>query len=87
MSDDVHLAADEHNAEQLIEMSDVTWQPMGQKTMVMVCQLPNGFEVTVSSAPVDPDDFDESAGQEMCRAKLKDRIIELLAFQQHGELE
>jgi hypothetical protein len=55
--------------------------------MWCTCRLPNGFEVTVSSAPVDPDDYDKDVGTEACISKLKARIIDLLAFQQHGPLQ
>lgn len=83
---DATLAATEHNAEQLLNASDVEWAELGEKTIICTCTLPNGFEITVHSAPVDPDDYDRDVGTEACIGKLKDRIIDLLAFQQHGEL-
>lgn len=87
MSDDAALAATEQNAEQLLDMSDLEFGEAGEKTMWCTCRLPNGFEVTVSSAPVDPDDYDKDVGTEACISKLKARIIDLLAFQQHGPLQ
>jgi len=88
MSQDVaHLAPTRHNAKRLLERSTLTHTRMGEKTMVLTCQLPNGFEVTVSSAPVDADEFDDELGLESCMEKLETRVIDLLAFQAHGPLE
>lgn len=54
---------------------------MGTKTWVVVCTLPNGYEITESAACVDPQDFDEEVADSICRSKIRDRIKELLAYE------
>lgn len=54
---------------------------MGSKTWVVVCTLPSGYEITASSACVDPEDFDEEVADSICHSKIRDRIKELLAYE------
>ena len=54
---------------------------MGTKTWVVVCTLPNGYEITESAACVDPQDFDEEVADSICRSKIRGRIREMLAYE------
>jgi hypothetical protein len=42
--------------------------------------LINGFEITEASACVDPVNYDEKIGEEICLSKIKDKIWFLLGF-------
>ena len=53
---------------------------LGEKTTVVWVTLANGFEMVESSACVDPANYDETIGIEICRDKIKDRIWNLLGF-------
>lgn len=53
---------------------------VGEKTTVVWVTLANGFEMIESSACVDPDNYDEAIGAEICLAKIKDRLWNLLGF-------
>lgn len=66
---------------ELVSKSRVEERKMGTKTWVVVCTLPNGWEITESAACVDPKDFDEEKAGSICRSKIRDRIRELLAYE------
>lgn len=63
------------------------------KCTVVVIQLPNGFIITESSACVDPANFDEQLGYEICMNRIENKIWEMegYALQQRvyetGELD
>ena len=58
----------------LIAASTWTDAKMGEKTTVVCCKLPNGFEVIESSGCVDPTNYDHKLGVEICRKRIVDRI-------------
>ncbi len=53
---------------------------LGDRTTVVRCVLRNGFEIVESSACVDPKNYSEELGAEICMGKIKDKIWELLGF-------
>lgn len=53
---------------------------MGERTTVVRCVLRNGFEIVESSSCVDPKNYSEKIGAEICMSKIKDKIWELLGF-------
>lgn len=53
---------------------------MGECTTVVRCVLRNGFEIIESSSCVDPKNYSEKIGAEICMGKIKDKIWELLGF-------
>lgn len=50
------------------------------RTTLVRCVLRNGFVLTEASTCVDPDNYDEKIGAEICRRKIKDQIWWLLGF-------
>jgi len=50
------------------------------KTTVVKATLVNGYIITESSSCVDPTNYDEKLGQEICMKRIKDKIWELLGF-------
>jgi hypothetical protein len=50
------------------------------KVTVVVCTLINGFTITESSSCVDPANYDEQIGADICMEKIKDKIWFLLGF-------
>jgi len=50
------------------------------KTTVVKATLVNGYTITESSSCVDPANYDERLGQEICIKRIKDKIWELLGF-------
>lgn len=53
---------------------------MGDSTTVVRCVLRNGFAIVESSSCVDPANYSEKMGEEICLNKIKDKIWELLGF-------
>ena len=50
------------------------------KTTVVICTLVNGFTITESSACIDPANYNEEIGAEICMNKIHDKIWFLLGF-------
>lgn len=50
------------------------------KCTVVACQLPNGFVVVESSACVNPEDYSEKMGIDVCMKKISNKIWELEAY-------
>lgn len=55
-------------------------QTMGDRTTVVRCVLRNGFEIVESSSCVDPKNYSEQMGYDICMRKIKDKIWGLLGF-------
>ncbi|KJS84992.1 MAG: hypothetical protein JM58_09495 [Peptococcaceae bacterium BICA1-8] len=54
-----------------------TW---GEKTTVVHATFINGFEVVESSSCVDPANYNEKIGENICLDKIKDKVWHLLGF-------
>ena len=61
-------------------ISSVDTYTIGDNTTVVRCVLRNGFSIVESSSCVDPKNYSERMGQEICIGKIKDKIWELLGF-------
>lgn len=53
---------------------------LGEKTTLVRCVLVNDFEIIESSACVDPKNYNEEMGKEICMEKIKDKIWSYLGF-------
>lgn len=53
---------------------------MGPKTTVVQATLKNGFIITESSSCVDPANYNEEVGEEICRERIENKVWELLGF-------
>lgn len=53
---------------------------MGECTTVVRCVLRNGFVIVESSSCVDPKNYSEGMGREICMRRIKNKIWELLGF-------
>ena len=56
---------------------------LGDRTTLVRCVLVNGFEIIETSACVDPLNYNEYMGAEICMKKIKDKIWYLLGFLLH----
>ena len=61
-------------------ISHVETHTLGERTTVVCCVLRNGFEIVESSSCVDPKNYSEEIGHDICMGKIKDKIWELLGF-------
>lgn len=53
---------------------------VGDKTTVVVATLRNGFTIVEASSCVDPANYSQEMGKEICMEKIKDKIWFLLGF-------
>lgn len=64
----------------LITQSEITVKTFFGKTTVVAMKLPNGFVLVESSSCVDPLNYDEAIGVQICKAKLESRLWELEGY-------
>ena len=50
------------------------------KTTIVSAKLPNGFVITESSSCVDPVNYDEKLGEDICKNRIIDKIWELEGY-------
>lgn len=69
-------------------MADSTFETakMGQKTCVVVCTLPSGFEVVGTGSCVDPANYDHETGVQIAKKKIEDKLWELLGYVLQNQL-
>jgi hypothetical protein len=53
---------------------------IGEKTTLVHATLQNGFTITKTSSCVDPENYDEKIGAEICMEHIKNDIWYLLGF-------
>ena len=61
-------------------IKEVHTTTLGEKTTVVRVVLVNGFEIVEASACVDPENYSEKIGAEICLEHIKNKIWELLGF-------
>lgn len=61
-------------------IEDVQTATLGEKTTIVSVTLVNGFEIVESSSCVDPNNYDEKLGEEICLGRVKNKVWELLGF-------
>lgn len=66
---------------------DAIWDKAEKKTftafdkcLVMIVKLENGFILTESSACVDPANYDEKIGYDICKERIKNRLWEFEGY-------
>lgn len=61
-------------------ISEQEFTKMGQKTTVCVTRLVNGFEIVTSAACVDPADYCDDTGRDICMKRAIEKIWELEGY-------
>lgn len=69
-----------YDIDRMIDASEVNVQTIGEKTTLVRVVLPTGFELVEASSCVDPENYDEQVGAEICMEKIKDRLWNLMGF-------
>lgn len=70
----------EKHIEDIIKNSKFIKQNILDKTVVIVCTLPNGFVLVESSSCVDPANFDFEIGEEICMKEIENKIWKLEGY-------
>lgn len=66
--------------EAIMEASTFEVSTAGKKTTVVCATLPNGFEITESSACVDPANYDVDTGVKICKERIINRVWQLEGY-------
>jgi hypothetical protein len=64
----------------LILNSVIETETWGGKTTIVKCVLPNGFIIIESSSCVDPANYDEKMGYEICLNRIENKLWELEGY-------
>lgn len=64
----------------MIEASEIDVSTVGKKTTVVRVTLPTGFELVETFSCIDPANYSEEMGADICLDKIKSRLWELIGF-------
>ena len=70
----------EERIKELLDSSLIDVQTVFGKTTVVTVKLPNGFTITEASGCIDPNNYSEEIGAEICMAKIEDRLWQLEGY-------
>lgn len=65
---------------EMVKKTKLVFEVFGQKTLVMVATLPNGFVIVDGSSCVDPENFDFNIGRNILLKRLENKIWELEGY-------
>lgn len=65
---------------EIMENSTIYITTLAEKTTLVRCTLPNGFEIIETSTCIHPSNYDEAIGAEICLEKIRDKVWMLLGF-------
>lgn len=71
----------------IVRESTFTGIKVGQKTTVLLCAMPNGFEIVESSACVDQANYNQQIGEQICKERMINRIWQLEGYRLQSTLE
>lgn len=60
--------------------SNIHIQTVLNKTTIVTAELPNGFIIVESSSCVDPANYDERMGADICLARIANKVWELEGY-------
>jgi hypothetical protein len=75
---DIIVTQDQVNS--IFEQSEIKIQTLFDKTTVVAAKLPNGFVIVESTGCVDPENYNEKIGSDICFERIKDKIWELEGY-------
>ena len=76
----------QQDIDSLINQSKITTMTLFDKCTIVAVQLPNGFVTVESSACVDPVNYDEAMGVEICMERIKNKLWELEGYKLQCQL-
>lgn len=66
--------------DELLAKSEIKVETVYDKVTVVNCKLPNGFVITEASGAVDPANYDEVIGKEICLSRIENKLWELEGY-------
>lgn len=64
----------------LLESAEISVETKFDKVTVVVCKLKNGFVITEASGAVDPANYSEKIGKEVCMTRIENKLWELEGY-------
>ncbi|MFT8930026.1 MAG: Gp49 family protein [Sporolactobacillus sp.] len=74
-----NIVTQEH-IDEIFEHSEIKVQTVFNKTTIVSAKLPNGFVIVESTGCVDPANYSEEIGKEICIERIKNKIWELEGY-------
>lgn len=71
----------------ILDQSEFTFSTQFDKVAIVACKLPNGFIIVEHSAFIDPKDYDEEMGKDLCLQKIGSKLWELEGYKMHNEVK
>jgi hypothetical protein len=82
----VNNSITQEHINEILQNSKVTIKQVYDKCTIVSVQLPNGFVLTESSACVDPKNYDEKIGAQICLKRIENKLWELEGYQLQTEI-
>ncbi len=79
----LYLEHEDKDIERAFDNAKVCIYTAFDKCTIVAVKLANGFVVTESSACVNPEDYDEKLGIELCMKKIVEHVYEMVAYEKH----
>ena len=76
----------QEHIEKVMNNSKVIVYKSFDKCTIVACKLPNGFVIVESSSCVNPENYNEDIGVEICMNRIKDKVCELEGYKLQTEL-
>lgn len=80
MDKEIKNSVTQEDIDNLMKNATIKIETILDKCTVVVVQLENGFILTDSSACVDPTNYDEKIGAEICLGHIENRLWELEGY-------
>ena len=77
----------EQQIKELLAKSEIDVKTVYGKVTVVCCKLPSGFVITEASGAVDPTNYDEEIGKEICMERITNKLWELEGYALSKKLE
>lgn len=74
------------DVDDIIDASDIVCTTLFDKCTLVACKLPNGFVLTSQASCVDPADYDEELGFDMCMDDIREQVTELESYRLQNEV-
>lgn len=72
--------------DELMESCDIAVTTAFDKCTIVACKLPNGFVIVESSSCVDPANYDEDMGVDICMKNIEKKVWELEGYLLQNQL-
>lgn len=83
---DVETEIGDSLVDKIVNASNIVCTTLFDKCTMVACKLPNGFVIVEYSSCVDPANYDEDEGFDICMENIRAKIMELEAYKLQDEV-